>query len=59
MKTVNLGGDRLGSGNKLKVNLHGFERSNHDLGYVWRNTQAPGTLVPFMCMLGLPVIPSI
>lgn len=54
MKTVTLGGDRLGSGNKQKVTMHGFERSNHDLGYVWRNTQAPGTLVPFMTKLALP-----
>lgn len=53
-KTVTLGGDRLGSGKKQKVELHGFERSTHDLGYVWRNTQAPGTLVPFMTMLALP-----
>lgn len=53
-KTVTLGGDRLGSGNKQKVSMHGFERSTHDLGYVWRNTQAPGTLVPFMTQLALP-----
>lgn len=54
MKTVTLGGDRLGSGKKQKVELNGFERSTHDLGYVWRNTQAPGTLVPFMVQLALP-----
>ena len=49
-----LGGDRLGSGKKHKVDLHGYERSTHDLGYVWRNTQAPGTLVPFMSEVALP-----
>lgn len=49
-----LGGDRLGSGNKMKVEMHGYGRSNHDLGYVWRSTMAPGTLVPFMCNVGLP-----
>ena len=53
-KTVTIGGDRLGSGKKNRVQLHGFERSTHDLGYVWRNTQAPGTLVPFMSMIALP-----
>jgi hypothetical protein len=53
-KTVTLGGDRLGSGKKQRVTLHGFERSNHDLGYVWRSTMATGTLVPFMNMLALP-----
>ena len=49
-----LGGDRLGSGNKMKVEMHGYGRSNHDLGYVWRSTMSPGTLVPFMCNVGLP-----
>lgn len=51
---VTLGGDRLGSGQKQKVELHGYERSTHDLGYVWRSTMAPGTLVPFMSMVALP-----
>nr|QJB21155.1 MAG: major capsid protein [Microvirus sp.] len=53
-RSVTLGGDRLGAGKKNRVELHGFERSTHDLGYVWRNTQAPGTLVPFMSMIALP-----
>ena len=48
MKEVTIGGDRLGSGNKQKVAMHGYERSNHDLSYIWRNTMSPGTLVPFM-----------
>ena len=51
---VTLGGDRLGSGKKNRVELHGYERSAHDLGYVWRSTMAAGTLVPFMSMVGLP-----
>lgn len=46
-----LGGDRLGSGNKMKVAMHGYERSNHDLGYIFRTTMATGTLVPFMKLL--------
>lgn len=54
MKNVNLGGDRLGSGNKNNIQLHGFERSTHDLSYVWRNTQSVGTLVPFLCEVALP-----
>lgn len=49
----NIGGDRLGSGNKMNVDLHNFERSTHDLGYIWRSTQACGTLVPFMSELAL------
>ncbi|AXH77143.1 MAG: major capsid protein [Microviridae sp.] len=49
-----LGGDRLGSGKKMKVDLHGFGRSTHDMGYLWRSTMAAGTLVPFMNEVGLP-----
>ena len=51
---VTIGGDRLGSGKKMKAELHGYERSTHDLGYVWRSTMAPGTLVPFLCKPMLP-----
>ena len=43
-----LGGQRLGSGNKMTVDLHGFERSTHDLSYIWRSTISSGTLVPFL-----------
>lgn len=49
-----LGGDRLGSGKKMKVDLHGFGRSTHDMGYLWRSSAAPGTLIPFLCELALP-----
>lgn len=49
-----LGGDRLGSGNKMNVRLHNFERSTHDLGRLWRSTMAAGTLVPYMVEYGLP-----
>lgn len=51
---VSLGGDRLGSGKKEKVHLHGYERSTHDLSYIWRSTMASGTLVPFMVEVALP-----
>ena len=49
-----LGGDRIGSGSKMKVELHGYERSTFDLSYIWRSTMAAGTLVPFMCEVALP-----
>lgn len=42
-----LGGDRLGSGNKMKAALHNYNRSTHDLGNAWRSTMAPGVLIPF------------
>lgn len=52
--SVSIGGNRLGSGNKMKAYLHNYERSTHDLSYVFRTTQACGTLVPFMSMVALP-----
>ena len=54
MKTVNIGGNRLGSGNKLNVTLSSIDRSNHDLSKTWRSTASAGTLIPFMCQVGLP-----
>ena len=53
MKTE-LGGDRLGSGNKQEISLKNYSRSTHDLGYVWRSSMASGTLVPFMTEVALP-----
>lgn len=53
MKT-NIGGDRLGSGNKEQVISKHFERSTHDLSSIWRSSMACGTLVPFMSLLALP-----
>lgn len=50
----NLGGDRLGSGNKMNVDLHPFQRSTHDLSYIWRSSMTTGTLVPFCTELMLP-----
>lgn len=49
-----LGGDRLGSGKKMQVELHGYERSTHDLSYIWRSTASAGTLIPFMSQVCLP-----
>ena len=54
MMKKTLGGDRLGSGKKMQVELHGYERSTHDLGYMWRSSMAAGTLVPFMSEVALP-----
>ena len=53
MKTE-IGGDRLGYGNKQEVSLRNYERSSHDLGYIWRSSMASGTLVPFMSEVALP-----
>lgn len=51
---VTLGGDRLGSGNKNKVSLHGYERSTHNLDRLFKSTMAAGTLVPCMLDVALP-----
>lgn len=53
-KTVTIGGNRLGSGKKMQTQLKSYERSTHNLGYLWRSTMAPGTLVPFMVEPALP-----
>lgn len=49
-----LGGDRLGSGKKMKVELHNYERSTFNQSYIWRSSMAAGTLVPFLVEIGLP-----
>nr|WAE43744.1 MAG: major capsid protein [Microviridae sp.] len=49
-----IGGQRLGSGNKMTATMRTYERSTHDLGYLWRSGMAPGTLVPFMVEIALP-----
>ncbi|AXH74116.1 MAG: major capsid protein [Microviridae sp.] len=54
MSQVTIGGQRLGSGNKMTAHLRNYERSGHDLSYTWRSTMAPGTLVPFMSQVALP-----
>lgn len=41
-----LGGDRLGSGNKMQVRLHDYERSTHNLSKVIRTSMAAGVLTP-------------
>lgn len=46
MSSKTLGGDRLGSGGGMRVQLHNYGRSTHDLGKVIRTTQSTGTLVP-------------
>lgn len=49
-----IGGNRLGAGKKMEVNLKTYDRSTHDLSYIWRSTAAAGTLIPFINELALP-----
>ena len=52
--TRSIGKNTLGGGKRMQVDMKTYNRSTHDLSYVWRNTQSPGTLVPFICELALP-----
>lgn len=51
---VNLGGERLGSGNKMNIDLHTYNRSTHDLSRAWRSSMNVGTLVPCFKEVALP-----
>lgn len=50
-----IGGNRLNSGKKMKVDLKSYERSTHDTSYAFRSTMATGTLVP--CLVR-PILPG-
>lgn len=50
-----IGGDRLGSGKKMKVDLKSYERSTHDTSRAVRTTMSAGTLVPFLVR---PILPG-
>lgn len=52
--TKTLGGDRLGSGKKMTVEMHDYGRSTHNLSRVFRTTMTSGTLIPAMVEIGLP-----
>lgn len=47
-----LGGDRVGAGKQMTVELDGFGRSSHNVGFIFTTDQACGTLVPYWCDLG-------
>ncbi len=49
-----IGGKRLGSGNKQEVSLRNYERSTHDLSEIFRTSMSCGTLVPFLKKVALP-----
>ena len=44
MQEVTIGGERLGSGAKMRQPQPHYNRSNHDLGYIWKNSQAVETI---------------
>lgn len=52
--TKSIGKNTLGGGKKMNVDLRTYNRSTHDLSYIWRSSMAPGTLVPFCKILMTP-----
>ena len=50
---VNVGGDRLGSGAKMNVELHNYYRSTHNLSKNFKSSLAPGLLYPCYVNVGL------
>lgn len=49
---VTLGGDRLGSGNKQKVEMHNYQMSSFNQEQDFKSSLAPGVLYPFIKLVG-------
>ena len=49
---VTIGGDRIGSGNKMKQYLHDYEMTSFNLDQDFRSSMAPGVLYPFLKVIG-------
>lgn len=47
--TKTLGGDRVGSGQKMAVQLENFGRASFNIGCIVATDQAAGTIVPYFC----------
>lgn len=47
---VTLGGDRLGSGNQMKQEMHNYNRASFNQEQDWKSSMAPGILYPFLCI---------
>lgn len=48
-----LGGERLGAGKKMAVDLENFGRSSNNLSKIVRTDQSFATIVPYYCEIGL------
>ncbi len=51
---ISIGKNTLGGGKKMQTHLNNYQRSTHDLSFIFRSTMAPGVLVPSMKLLMLP-----
>ena len=52
--TKSIGKNTLGGGKRMNVDLKTYNRSTHNLSYIWRSSMAAGTLVPFCKILMTP-----
>lgn len=52
--TKSIGKNTLGGGKRMNVDLKTYNRSTHDLSYIWRSSMAAGPLVPFCKILMTP-----
>lgn len=50
---VTIGGDRVGSGKKMKAELYHYFRSTHNLSEKWASSMSPGILYPCLCKLAM------
>lgn len=48
MTRITLGGERVGSGKKMKVDLHEYGRTTFDLSRVFRTSTTNGVITPFL-----------
>lgn len=51
---VTIGGNRLGSGNKMQTELNHYQRSTHNKSKKFASSMCVGTLVPCYVNIGLP-----
>lgn len=50
---VTIGGNRVGSGKKMKAHLHNYERSTHNLSEKWQSSAGVGILYPCLCKIAM------
>lgn len=53
MPTRTIGGNRVGSGKKMKAHLMNYYRSTHNLSEKWASSMGSGILYPAMCKLAM------
>lgn len=50
---VTIGGDRVGSGKKMKTSIHNYNRSTHNLSETFASSMTCGVLYPALCKLAM------